>query len=288
MINQKIAAIAIMARDCEKSLIRNIPKLIELSQKFKYADICVVENDSKDKTKDILNEWSSKNNNVTVISLDNIFSSASNKGAGVSRIERMVYYRNKYLDFFYNREIKYDYLFVIDVDIDDFDINSIISAIDNAPGNWRGLFPNGIFYATFFGKIIKGRYYDSFAYLPFESKYEDLIDEEFRLYNDDITKLLEKNEYQLCDSAFGGIGIYKYSELNNRYYGVEPNNRSSCHDTKCEHIGFNRIQKGSEKRNYIVSGMKVLYERKSIFEVFIRKMISERQIVLINSFLHRG
>ncbi len=287
MINQKKIAIAIMARDCAESLNRNIPKLMGLSQQFKLTDICVVENDSKDYTKEILKKWSSECKNVHVISLDNVFSDLQNKGAGKSRIERMTYYRNQYLNFFYESGVDYDYLFVIDIDIDDFDVDSIIPAIDNAPEDWQGLFSNGVFYSQVLGKIIKGRYYDSFAYLPYQSENEDLIDEEFRLYNDTLTKLLKKNSYQVCDSAFGGIGIYKFSEIYNRYYQAEPNHRSSQHDIKCEHISFNRISKDCKKHNYIVSSMNVLYERKPLIEVILRKVISEKQIIRINKIFHR-
>ena len=279
-------AIAIMARDCEKKLLHNIPKIMNLAQHFKSVDICVVENDSVDNTKQILKDWAEQNSFITIISLDNVFSDSNIKGTGKSRIERLTYCRNQYLKFFYEKKIAYDYLFVIDIDINDFDVESIISGIEQAPSDWFGLFPNGIFYNKIFGKTIKGRYYDLYAYLPYESKHEDLIEFEFRLYNDEITTLLQKNEYQLCDSAFGGIGIYKFSELNNRYYQAEKNNRSPNHYMKCEHISFNRIPKESKKRNYIASNMIVLYDKMPLWEIIFRKIFSQKKIIRMNSLLH--
>ena len=104
MISQENIAIAIMARDCAESLNRNIPKLMELAKNFSSTDFCVIENDSRDDTKNILKKWASDCNNVTVISLDNVFSDSNTKGAGKSRIERMVFYRNQYLKYFYEME----------------------------------------------------------------------------------------------------------------------------------------------------------------------------------------
>ena len=287
MNRQEKVAIAIMARDCEKSLKRNIPKIIKLTESFSDSKICVIENDSSDNTKSVLAEWANNYSNVQIISLDNIFDTNDRNGAGISRIERMVFYRNKYLDFFYSCKIDFDFLFVIDIDIDDFDVTTIISSIDEAPDNWNALFSNGCFYAKIFNHIINGRYYDSFAYLPYKSSVEDLIDEEFCINNDFLMKQLKQKEFVECDSAFAGIGIYKYKSLNNRMYLVEKNNRSLNHDIICEHIGFNRISPNSNSVNYIVKRMTVLYEQRSLIEVLFRKIVSYRIIIALKKIFRK-
>ena len=69
MINKNII-IAALARDCEESLRTNIPLIEELRSHFSWSQVVVVENDSKDGTKGLLNDWKINFNDVTIISKD--------------------------------------------------------------------------------------------------------------------------------------------------------------------------------------------------------------------------
>ena len=69
MNNQNIV-IAALARDCEDSLRANIPVIEELRTKFLWSQVVVVENDSIDGTKELLNEWKINYDKVNIISKD--------------------------------------------------------------------------------------------------------------------------------------------------------------------------------------------------------------------------
>ena len=43
-----------LVRDCENSLKQNIPKVEELRSSFRASHVVLVENDSKDRTKEVL------------------------------------------------------------------------------------------------------------------------------------------------------------------------------------------------------------------------------------------
>lgn len=51
------AIICILARDVEKQLIKNIPKIDSLRDYFQKSWVIVVENDSIDRTKELLYNW---------------------------------------------------------------------------------------------------------------------------------------------------------------------------------------------------------------------------------------
>jgi hypothetical protein len=56
MINKNII-IAALARNCEDSLRINIPLIEKLRTQFSWSQVVVVENDSIDETKNLLNDW---------------------------------------------------------------------------------------------------------------------------------------------------------------------------------------------------------------------------------------
>ena len=59
MIDKKIV-IAALARDCNEALINNIPRIEKLRELFTESHVVIVENDSKDGTKDTLQKWQEK------------------------------------------------------------------------------------------------------------------------------------------------------------------------------------------------------------------------------------
>jgi hypothetical protein len=69
-MNTKNLLIAALARNCEDSLKVNIPLIEKLRAQFTWSEVVVVENDSIDGTKDLLNDWKINCTNVTIISND--------------------------------------------------------------------------------------------------------------------------------------------------------------------------------------------------------------------------
>jgi len=69
MYNKNVI-IAALARDCEDSLRINIPVIEKLRTQISWSQVVVVENDSIDGTKDVLNDWKINSKNVAIISKD--------------------------------------------------------------------------------------------------------------------------------------------------------------------------------------------------------------------------
>lgn len=135
----------------------------EITEFFSRSYVIIVENDSTDGTKEILESWQEKSHNVQVISNDYGTKTIPNKKGSVvpsmsfSRIEKMVFYRNMYLDILESINDSIDYLMVIDIDINSFSIEGILKSIQNAPNNFGGIFANGrakVFGETFLLQLV--------------------------------------------------------------------------------------------------------------------------------------
>lgn len=271
MERDKNVVVALLARDCEKALAHNRKKIEYLCSFFKQYSIVVVENDSKDNTKQVLLDWSRDNENVHLVMNDfgtlTIQSSKDCDMRNLHRIGKMANYRNMYLDYIC-KHIKFiiDYLVVIDVDILDFSVKGILSAIEKAPKSWGGLFANGTERLSLFNIEIATKQYDIFA---FEKKIDELSNARTRFYwKRKLGKLISKNNYFECISAFGGIGVYKWEAIKDLKYGLIEN-KNVLGEFLAEHTFMHRdiVRKGY--KNYISKSMKVDYGRGSL-RMFIR------------------
>lgn len=252
-INKRIV-IGALVRDCASTLIGNIKRVEETGELFQDYHVVIFENDSKDETKKILEEWQSHNDKITVISRDYNTTTIPQKSENVPypawstpRIEKMAYYRNCLL-----KEIEAldapDYVLFIDLDLYYFSPEGIANAIINAPENWGGLFANG---QNWFEKDGKNNVfptqYDPYAFLEKGKDYRNAASYKFTLQDDyikgfymhDILSSVN-DKYILCQSAFAGIGIYKYNLIKGRRYTsyVIPEFEGQ-NISLCEHVPFN-------------------------------------------------
>jgi hypothetical protein len=272
MIINKILGIVALARDCERSLMNNIKKIERLRKYFEKSFVIVVENDSKDKTKIVLFEWENLAENIIILSQD--FNtrtipekSINNPFPGYSkhRIEKLSMYRNIYMDYLQDNNMKADYMLEIDIDIDDFSIEGIVDSIEKAPPNWTALFANGVKYIHFF-KNIPLYYYDGYPLImDFDiDKGTSLTLKEIQEAKYKLSKCLKKKEYSECVSAFGGIGIYKYEYIKNERYYALLNMRSKIIESLNDHVSMNySLYRKMPGSLYVARKMMVYYEKAS-------------------------
>ncbi len=275
------AIICILARNVEKQLITNIPKIDSLRDYFQKSLVIAVENDSTDRTKELLFNWQHSGKGIFIDSFVSTFNSAQKtekgklfSGASRSRIERMAFIRNRYLNFIKANNLHSDYVIVIDIDLDDFDEEKIASAIKNAPGNWSAIFANGRLYSTILKKIVFTKFYDTYAYVPLETKSVQLTYREQFLNRD-----LKLKKYTPCKSAFGGIGIYKYNSIINSEYKTINNERCSLQEVICEHILFN-VSALKSGANYICKDLRTYYQKMPILASILPSKLFMKLLIL--------
>ncbi len=266
MNNQNIV-IAALARDCEDSLRTNIPVIEELRAKFLWSQVVVVENDSIDRTKELLNDWKLNYDNVNIISKDYGTKTIPDKSdliinpmTSYQRIDKMVFYRNHYLD--YIKEIKHsiDLIIIIDIDVIEISLKGLIDAIYSLDNKSGAIFSNGMsVMKTPFG--LSEIYYDTFAVweYPMLGEFSYSTESLARTFKS-VNKNVKKSPRYGVISAFGGVGVYNYHAIKNLRYKMvlNPLNKQ---EAICEHIPFNQEIIKLGFNNYIARDFQVVYER---------------------------
>lgn len=211
---------------------------------FKTAIIVVVESDSDDNTLKLWSEESSVN----------LISHGKLRDRLPSRTQRLAFCRNTYLDLVLSRKKDIDLMINIDLDdiltedLDDFLFENCM--LETEYPNWDAVFANQSY-----------RYYDIWA-LRDENIDFDCIEAIHALKSrmpkpeavGKFQRHIPRNSGLLpVKSAFGGLGVYKVSSLdqNSRYVGrVNNSNREIC-----EHVPLNLYLTGKGCKLFIDSSM---------------------------------
>ncbi|MEJ7692343.1 hypothetical protein [Daejeonella sp.] len=266
MINKNIV-IAALARDCENSLRNNIPLIEELRTHLVWSSVIVVENDSVDGTKGLLNDWKTNYSNVTIISTDYGTKTIPNKGdvpgdpwTSYQRIDKMVSFRNSYLDHIKDLDHPVDFVIIIDIDVIQISLTGLIDVINSFNNKTGAIFANGISVK----KTPLGQseiYYDTFAVweYPLENEFSHSPASQAATFKS-INKNLQKTPFYSVISAFGGVGVYSYNAIKDLRYKTVLNPLNQL-EAICEHIPFNQeiIKRGFN--NYIARDFRVVYQR---------------------------
>lgn len=275
MIN-KTVLITALARNCNRSLIDNIPLIEKLRGGFTKSYVLVIENDSTDGTKQTLKKWQKQSvgiklvmNDFNTLTIPAISSDCPDPGSSMYRISKMVKYRNMYIDYANSLEEKIDYLIVIDIDIVSFSVSGVINAIIKAPSDWGGLFANGCQYWRIGKCNVFRRQYDLFA---FKKNITDVLNAKYRFaYKRTIDTCISKTAYYECVSAFGGLGIYRWNVVRGQKYAAVQN-PDSPNEALAEHIPFNENIVNKGYKNYIVRDMSVDYGQGDL-KMFLRLLV---------------
>jgi hypothetical protein len=197
-----------IVKDVEKMIEYNLKKVKELGNYFNEYKVVIYENNSTDRTKEILKKHISKNITVImedlIITKENSTSWAYTKVTGSDhscRIENISNARNKVVEEI-NKEIYNDFDVVIWIDLDGngFDIKSVVDSVNIVSNEDKILFANS------------PQYYDYYALRTrnIHSLFGPEIIGELFWSMASRNRLSLNHDYPLYEvfSAFNGIGIY--------------------------------------------------------------------------------
>ena len=266
----KSVAIAALARNCEENLPGNIVRIEELRRCFSSSSMFIYENNSTDRTKEILKDWQETCDSIYIQSEDidetQYRSEQKEKrlyrGTSEGRIRKMCNCRNKLLDLIRCHGC-FDYVIFVDIDIEWFSVDGVVKSIEKAPKDWGGLFSNCYVTYRCNGKSCNiSEYYDTFAFLEYGRSPQEMNKNEINkisryFLSRKIYRNVTLNEYYGCSSAFGGIGIYQWNAIKDLKYEVfTPDLWREKDSAQCEHIYFNSKIEG---RCYIAKELLVCY-----------------------------
>lgn len=221
-INKKKEKIVVgfMVRDGEKYLEKNLNRIISfLENNFETYEIIYIENDSSDKTIEILNKF--KMNypfiNGESLVLKNKYSTDMCLVRNCnSRFQFLAYLRQKLLDIVIENYKYYDYYLLIDMDFieyDDLELSNMFKIM--IKNNCDAIFPISVH--KIFNLIFE---YDYGAIIPKRKTF--------------INPFRKSNKIEKVDSAFSGFGLYSIDSI--KFYNAKYN--LECDEI--EHIDFNK------------------------------------------------
>lgn len=242
------------------SLARNISKIFKKTKSrleyicsyFDEYKIILFENDSSDNSRELIRNWSQSNRNVILLkccdlgSCDCKLKTRTGYGYGTfsqERFSKMALYRQQYLNFVNIYYKHFDYMLVVDFDLDGcININGLFDSI--AKKDWGAIFCNGrISLPGSFG--LKTIPYDLIAILFMEDNYNiksyggfEILNKGFRMeysgYN---------SHFYQVKSAFNGYGLYRIKSLEGCSYISNSN--------VCEHINLAECLYNKGEKMYI-------------------------------------
>lgn len=286
MINKNIV-IAALARDCESSLKNNIPLIERLRRQFVWSEVVVVENDSVDGTKGLLDEWKTNFKGVTIISNDFGTKTIPDRKdvqvdpwTSYGRIEKMARYRNLYLDHISRIVHPIDLVVIIDIDVIDISLEGLVDIIDSFDDKTGAIFSNGVSVKqTPFG--LSKIYYDTFAVweYPLADQFSHTPASQAKTFKS-INRNAKKTPFYKVISAFGGVGIYNYQAIRDLRYKAVPNPLNPL-EAICEHIPFNEEITKRGFNNYIARDFEVIYQKHN-WILILKRVLPVR----VFNFLH--
>lgn len=218
----------------------NVAKLANL-----FNDYCVlvVENDSKDETRQSLLDWAKTNDKVTVLGCgENANTCQLNlprtviHGHDSGRIRKMVLLRNIYMDYIEQNPERFgnfDFLIAMDMDILGTFYNDGMGSAAwyfmNDP-SIQGLCANGINFWNLAFTVIP-RYHDPYAHV-------EATDDTYKLPHVGpywTAPTCTENPWKV-KSCFNGFTIYRLSSIAGKQYKLEASNSGAL----CEHVTFNK------------------------------------------------
>jgi hypothetical protein len=239
-------AICGLCRNTEESLQKMKKKLVNIGEKFKDYEIIVFENDSKDNTRKLLKEWTKENVKVTLLECEQENCILKEKHGydetNTRRLEKMAGFRERYLEYVKKKSNKFDYMLVVDMDLEG---NQVLDGIFHSIGQdkeWGAIFINGRSPIPFLNISFL---YDTIAHVPIDStslEKNDSFRNKLAIFKCNYD-LYNKTDLHEVISAFNGFGLYKVSALKNCSYKGK--------NDICEHVNLNLCMYLNGEKIYI-------------------------------------
>ena len=253
-------AVCGLARNCASKLPANIKFIESLSTYFESTTIVVVENDSKDNTRNILNNWAGSFTSVhltdgVVPATEKSVETTANPYYSVKRVSRLAALRNQYLDFLKAQAVAPDFVLVLDFDVDRISLEGVLDSFTRE-ADWD--------VATAYGYSLSPtlleRYHDTYALVPLGEENILQLETGLKAIQRNWKQDIASSELVRVYSAFGGLAIYKYKQIIDLRYTVCPNGDERV-EARCEHFSIaNELQNNGYQRIVINPKMHLRFQ----------------------------
>jgi hypothetical protein len=259
------ACICALARDCGPALSNNLPFLDRLCARFNSAHVIIVENDSKDNSKEVLRAWAGERSHIRLFlgdfgteTVPDAKSTPYNPSYSRFRIEKLAFHRNRYLDHAATLPA-FEHLIVVDLDLYLIELDGIAQAFGQTIP-WDAQFANGRI-SNPWRPELGDFYWDTYALLELGDS-DPQTEDKLAGYWQMLQPLSRGMPLFAVQSAFGGLGIYRWDAVRGHQYGVEINNGDRRVEVMSEHCFIHRrMIEAGHNRLFINPSMVVYYNK---------------------------
>lgn len=278
-LSESTAIICGIVRDAARGLKANIPVIKAFCERCKDYKVVIFENDSKDGTKHLLNDWAKE-------CPEHVFAMCSNTDGSRTiprsrevktnrffcrqRIEKMARLRNQYLDYVEAQGWNADYLMIVDLDVAQLFLDGIVSSFESGV-EWDAVTAFG--YST--SPRLKRRYHDTYALTKWGEQDIPQTEAMTIHYADELGSLNPTDDWVRIYSGFGGLAIYRFVAVKGLRYFVL-SNADPMVEVRSEHVGLYKamVERGFD-RFYINPAMTLKYQivtPKIVWNAVVRKL----------------
>lgn len=221
------------ARDIEKYLPKTFEKIQMIRDCFIKSHVIIYENDSKDKTLELLKNWAKETPNVEIITEKNV--------PGL-RTHRLAHGRTIVM----NKAIELNPEYVIVMDLDDVNEDltkdGFMSSFNYPDLDWAVMTANQS--KKYYDPVALRTYDDWMPFDPWKCKKE--TGDDYECETKRFKHIPVETPPILVKSAFAGLGIYKRKYLDGCVYDGGKDSQEIC-----EHVSFNEAITNKGGKIYI-------------------------------------
>ena len=270
-------AICCMVRDCHPAFEKNLKFIEELRDCFASSKLIIVENDSKDGTKELAQSLENHDAGVHVDSFDTgtetllrKMTSGVNPSFSHHRVEKMANYRNRYLKILEEDigMVNIDWVIMLDPDVMKFSLEGIKHSF-GLSSQWDVVHANGRSKRGLFREV----YYDVYAF----AEYGDATPQtEAKMWSiqERLRGLFDLGVLIPVRSGFNALAIYRAEAIAGLAYTCVSNPDPRV-EVLCEHVAFHdTMTKKGYHRHRLNPLMRVQYNsRTNACLAFLRALI---------------
>ncbi|MEO1858118.1 MAG: hypothetical protein ABGY95_12250 [Rubritalea sp.] len=274
---QSRVAICCMVRDCRSAFEKNLKFIDELRTCFNESKLVIVENDSTDGTKELVQSLEDHDGGIYVDTFDTgeetllkKMKSGVNPSFSYHRVEKMANYRNRYLRVL-NEDIgldAIDWVIMLDPDVVKFSLDGIKHSFGQS-SCWDVVHANGRSKRGLFDDV----YYDAYAFAELGDTTPQ-TEVKMRGIQERMIELRNLGMLLPVRSGFNALAIYRAEVITGLSYSCVSNPDPRV-EVLCEHVAFHdAIAKKGFHRHYLNPVMRVQYNsRINACVVFLKAQI---------------
>ena len=255
-----------IVKNAAANLRKNIPVMDAVCGVSGDYHVVIFEDGSSDGTKEVLKDWSERNDRVSVffdhkLSQDKVIMelpNEENEGSpfyAANRNAKMATLRNQYLEYIDSQSWNLDYVVIVDLDVEKISLDGIFSSFATVE-DWDAITANG----HSLSPHLKRRFHDTYPLIEVGHGDDVRRESDMKILSAKYANLKPGDSLVRVYSAYGGLAIYRYAAIKGLRYKLEYNKDPNV-QSYAEHVSlYRQMHERGYENIYINPSMEIKYQ----------------------------